>query len=400
MKGELLQSDFFSPFDQGFQKLKRPNFIAFANGSFQVQGINAFILSRQEHGERMCGIVVSYEGRMQDKNEISALSRNEVEFVGEYNQHPIRCHNSWQEWKKEKGKTAEPFYVMFMMKEHMDLRVLKWLRAKYPERPIVVVITTEGLASYVDNAFGQGLFSMREEKGNILCKLAAFLHGTANSLYKGAFAWWLKRQGRLCEFQLLSLLSDGGLRPNRETSQYFRKAFEKSARKREIKIAADHYKNVILFNTQPTFERQECLDADTAVLQKACKMVKDLGLRAVLKPHPAEKNFSRYEKLGYEIDTTANIAQEYLLAAADCKPIAVVGFSSTTLLTANLFWRIPAISLVNCIDLYKIDAHARRAAKKFIIRYKKLQAPKDMQEFAALLKKKMEEGKCYGNHQD
>lgn len=395
-----MRNDFFSPFSLSLQALEQPNFIAFVNGSFQAQGVNAFLLSRLEHGERMCGIVAFYEGGMQNKNEISALPESQIEFVYDYNQHPVQCLHPLQEWKREKEKTEEPFYIMFMMKEHIDLSVLAWLRAEYPKRPIVIVITTEGLASYVDNALGQGLFNAWEKNGNIVRKWEAFFYGTANSIYKSAFVWWLKRQGRLREFKLLSFSSNGMLTANGEVIQYFREAFEKSAKKKGIEVPFDYYENTVLFNTQPFVERQRCFEMDELVLAQACKTVKDLGFRAVLKPHPAEKSFLRYEKLGFEIDFISEVAQEYLLAAASCKPIAVVGFSSTTLLTANLFWGIPAISLANCINLNKIDGHVRYAAKRFITRYKELQAPKDMLEFASLLNENMEEGENYGDNQN
>ena len=78
--------------------------------------------------------------------------------------------------------------------------------------------------------------------------------------------------------------------------------------------------------------------------------LKEEGYRIIIKPHPREKNIDKYIKLGCEVDIRNDVPLESILAGLDVKPKCIVGITTTTLVTAKLFWNIPAISMAKLIN--------------------------------------------------
>ncbi|MFI3169218.1 MAG: polysialyltransferase family glycosyltransferase [Faecalibacterium sp.] len=129
------------------------------------------------------------------------------------------------------------------------------------------------------------------------------------------------------------------------------------------------YADAILINTQPFLQdRMLSSDQDIEILTKICECLHNNGYKIVLKLHPREKNLERYAGLKKFVVIAKGqaISQEALLANIEVAPKAIIGFSSTTLVTAKLFFDLPTISLVQFWDLDALNPKFRMEQEQFL----------------------------------
>lgn len=109
--------------------------------------------------------------------------------------------------------------------------------------------------------------------------------------------------------------------------------------------------NYILINTQP-------LDLDCKqeieLLRRIINVFNEYGFRVVLKSHPRENNIEKYNELDITIDSRCRYSQEVIMESMSNKPAYIVGYYSTSLITAKIFYNIPAISIAP-LALKEID---------------------------------------------
>lgn len=151
----------------------------------------------------------------------------------------------------------------------------------------------------------------------------------------------LEGNGNFEEFYLLRR-SENKLVPNQEVCEAFAGVF--AERSKHLGIQKD-YKDVILINSQPLKELMG-VDLDIKCYARIRDICEKRNIKLIVKPHPREKYVSRYRELGIEVDDSEKgISQEILLAGAKHKPLMMIGLHSTSLVTANLFYGIPTISI-------------------------------------------------------
>lgn len=130
------------------------------------------------------------------------------------------------------------------------------------------------------------------------------------------------------------------------------------------------YENAIIINTQPFEETGQLQNnADIYSLKKIIQSLQNCGEKVIIKPHPREKNLDRYKDLGCIIEKRKGIAQEEILSTLKTKPKAVIGFCSTTLVTAKIFWDIPTYSCIHMINSKNISPSLNKDFKRFIKYY-------------------------------
>lgn len=170
----------------------------------------------------------------------------------------------------------------------------------------------------------------------------------------------LKNSNEYKDFCLLKKCNSSGFEPNFNAVMYYRNAIKKFATSTGD-LESYIYESAVVINTQPFYEYgQICNDEDLNALKRVCELCKKKGLKVVLKPHPREKNIDRYGVLEYcVIDERKGITQESIICSLRVKPKVIVGFTSTTLVSEEVFDQIPAISLVACIDLENIETKMR-----------------------------------------
>lgn len=155
-------------------------------------------------------------------------------------------------------------------------------------------------------------------------------------------------------------------------------------------LTDNYYKGAILINSQPFMEEVN-VSSDIDCYIKIVEICTKCGFRVVLKPHPREHNIDRYRCLNIEIDEShSRLSQETLLANTEIKPCAIIGYFSTTLITAKLFWDIPAICLGNLADCTHLSGFEKDIESFVNVFQMYLFTPKtfeELEEFISSLKK-------------
>jgi len=156
--------------------------------------------------------------------------------------------------------------------------------------------------------------------------------------------------------------------------------------KKIIEINKNHIKNSDIINlakyinggkfvilaTQPFLEYNQIkLFNYMGILDKLFKILNKRNLKIVLKPHPREsekkygKIFKNYKDI--YICTKSFLLEEMLYL----NPIKIIGFTSTSLVTAKLFYEIESISLVNIIIKNTNDSLINARSSEFKSKFKK-----------------------------
>ena len=86
----------------------------------------------------------------------------------------------------------------------------------------------------------------------------------------------------------------------------------------------------------------------------------------VHKAHPRETLKDKYEGLQFErLDGLNGVSIETVLSIGENKPVAVVGYTSTALVSLKMLWGIPAISLINIMGNVEMSQAAKNDFEDF-----------------------------------
>ena len=125
-------------------------------------------------------------------------------------------------------------------------------------------------------------------------------------------------------------------------------------------------------------------NVDLMIYQSICQILEEKKITCILKPHPRETEIERYSDLNCKVESEKNIAQETILGSIEEMPRCMIGFASTTLITANLLFGIEAISLNKII---KKDLNSdRKVFRKFQETFSTIISfPETVEELLAML---------------
>lgn len=157
---------------------------------------------------------------------------------------------------------------------------------------------------------------------------------------------------------------------NEKMSKYYQDVFKKfgsNIPKEKLKI----FENAALINTQP-LKSNNITDGiiDFDAYRKVVEILNNLKIPVVIKPHPRELDYKKYEEFNCKIFNDNTCSQEAILANLDCKPKCIISIFSSTLLNATGIYGIPAISLAKIILKENINDVFVEQLKDFINRYK------------------------------
>ena len=237
---------------------------------------------------------------------------------------------------------GNPFYILRPMLPKMDFTTL--LYNENICKNIVHVEIDEGLATYIRGWSGWIVADIKGKKWNELWKL--FNEWTWK---KAVFTLLLKSRKELIK-NTLFVKKGKNLVNNRKLIIHFKRVFDKLGQAYDLS-AYEKYSHSIIICTQPYGEQNDIMqNDDVRIIKKFCEIAHDMGFFVILKPHPREKNTNRYKDAKCFIDSNNSVPLEALLAGIHPKPVAVIGITTTTLVTAKLFWNIPTISLAKLIS--------------------------------------------------
>lgn len=98
------------------------------------------------------------------------------------------------------------------------------------------------------------------------------------------------------------------------------------------------------------FADDEVLNNELSIkIEKIINYLVEKGYNVIVKPHPRENNTkSKYSSMACRIADKTQSMEEFFM---DYRPCALISFSSTCLITAELFYGIKSISMINLLEI-------------------------------------------------
>ena len=174
--------------------------------------------------------------------------------------------------------------------------------------------------------------------------LATYINNDTSSLLK--YEEELKNNNKI-EYFTLFTKKEQKLEDNKEVQKLYSDTI-KTMSERRNDFSPLNLNNSVVINTQ-TFvnDGQISKKEELRLLKLVVEECNRKDIKVFIKPHPRDDKLDRFKELNAELITLDNIPQEELFA--QIKPRAVVGFTTTSLVTAVKLFGIKAISLNNLI---------------------------------------------------
>ena len=375
--------------------MKNVPFIAFIDSQMHLNAFKAFYYSKIEEGEKLTGEIIIRKVRDQftiDKEELSFAEGCSITWRNSYS---MRIFSKLNSTKQEKiknlikflflpfpeNKKKNKFYLITIPPVRLRINEYFELAKRNGNARVEVVVLEEGLRTYIKRIKQSTIILSRLNKVQRFFSIIKYwirVQGK-NAILQRA----LKRNKRITYFYLLKKQKGKWIR-NDQVCNAFAKIYGSNPLMEGRTV---DYHNTVLINPTPIFELADS-NQDIECFRQVKKLTDSLGMKLVLKPHPREKHLERYREIGIDVDSVnTGISQEELLARSNNKPAAIVGFYSTSLVTANLFWGIPAITLGKMVDSKekKIEVYCKDM-KRFMKRFQNmLDIPSGADELRELL---------------
>ena len=227
----------------------------------------------------------------------------------------------------------------------MVMRIAE-MKAEYQ---LKVIVTDEGLASYLRNPYTITK-SIIPEWGIVR---------TIKNLWDICIEarWFWKRMqkaGMTSEFMLLHG-KKGRWKRNEACIEAYRKILSKNRTQEDF----SYYGDAVLINPSLLYEAKILKErVDIGIYQEIGRLLKQKGITMIVKPHPREKQLHWYDELDCIVEKKGGMAQENIFAGLTVLPRCLIGDSSTTLVTAGILFDIKAISINRLINKKCLnDAH-------------------------------------------
>lgn len=171
---------------------------------------------------------------------------------------------------------------------------------------------------------------------------------------------------------------------NKENSEIYRQILRKAIVNNKL---LQQFKNKIIINTQCMFDNGDLSgvqDIETFRMLYQCLGKKNTEV--LLKPHPRETSLNRYADFNWEICGFNKITQEEIISQLDSKPKAVIGITSSTLVSLYTLFEIRTISLAKLFCQYDLPAGLRKDVDDFIKMYSDLvEMPSNISELQKII---------------
>lgn len=329
------------------------NFLAAAITPWHAVGVDAAILHLLDQGIPLKGYIMlvahGITGAAIDENSFHMASNEHSAHIEIVQIAPDRNHRSVKEKiffkyqlyhyylrseKADKGKA--PFYWVVPLQPSYEL--IPRMDQALPDKRIQIILVDEGSGSY----------TMTVWKWWRYCCMESGIRSTRNILLRNPF--FLSRLTKRKQLQRYQLLNGkpGKYQINEKVAAYYRKIFAMEPFQEDYSV----YGESVLINTNMLQQIGALADnSEERIYREICERMEALGIPVVIKPHPREENQEKYQRFpGCFVESRRVVAQEVILSTLATLPYCVVGFSSTTLVTARALFGMEAISADLLLD--------------------------------------------------
>lgn len=315
------------------------DFLALPISSWHAIGMAGFLREAFEYGRIQSGVIAicrhPVAGYVLEESVFLPLEKYNIKIVYvdslpediQLDVRQIAC-------KKKKKKE------FYLLNAYMpNVAVAQYLQERL-ERHIVHVRIDEGLATYMRDLKGWMQEYQKGRNSNPLESVGYLL----TSLKQRCFLKIYQEKGELLDANLF-WQKRCGISKNQEAVKRYRDYYQAYAQFVELKDYS-HYENAIVLCGQPYRETRDIrAEEDIRVLKDICMFFAKRKEKVIFKPHPRVTELERYQTLGCVIDTDNRWPLELVFAGLKTKPKAIIGITSTPLITAKLFWNIPTYTI-------------------------------------------------------
>lgn len=351
----------------GLEKLVKQNpdinFVSFAVTPWHITGIEAALLWMQERGEKpngVCLVTPHYRsGIVCDVNTYKNGFSKKFLFISDKKRPYSWIKNRYLLMKfayrdVSKKKKDENLYLIA---PSYNIDIGMYLYRLLRHRHVVHLITEEGVGTYLGTLKIEvppptfGLSSTIKNPRN----LSKWQHYRIKK--------YIDKHHEIKDLRLFFQDDDGSVRVNEEIAPFFKKAIENEASKTSNRLKETDLSDKVLLCTGAWIRDKVFDDEDYRVLRAVCDDLHRRGYEIFLKLHPRDNFFVDHAAELHARVFDVPCSLEVLCAVNP--PKAIVGYSSTALVTANLFWNIPAFCLCGMLDQSKLDILYQKESLNF-----------------------------------
>ncbi|MGN0600663.1 MAG: polysialyltransferase family glycosyltransferase [Oscillospiraceae bacterium] len=375
------------------------NVIAFIKSPWQLHGVNAFLYHLIELGVSPKGFVCiernAQYGYVIDE-EHRFLICDDLKFI-KYDHFANKktltekLQNSFNIWRacicENKETNGEKVYILQCLEPNFNIYAFLTNELK---RNASVVMIDEGIGSYMRSRKEMIDEALSYHRNTLKRLKIRYNHLVKKPILFGA----MKKKGIVIDFQLFEKNENTVLKRSDVAKCY--SAILNLTKENIPEEESELYNRAVVINTQPFFEMGQIKnDEDIMIIESISKICNSLNCKCVIKPHPREMRLDRYEAIqGIVIDLNKSISQETLFASIEAHPLMLIGFSSTTLVTAQTFFGIKTVSLSKMIS-ENVGDRMKNDCLRFYSAFNSLVAcPSELQEITktiSLIKRSKEE---------
>lgn len=369
------------------------NFMAIATTPWHAHGIDACILLLQK--KRIClkGTIFICTLRGQKKclapNDFAVVKSENVDIDF------VECDYCEYSVKKKIISNIKALKIMNKKCETKDFYIINELFPNFnwicelfyisrDLRPIYYLVD-EGCGTYISNGVKEWTMlkmqSYVSKRKKMLLTPIIYFIGLFREMLKKLGVYYLKKKGRYHKCSLF-VEKNNKLVKNMPIIELYREVFDRLHHRRiDMHYMLDE---VILLNTQPLME-DGYIDDDNAIWKKVIDIVSLYSKDIVVKPHPRESLIKKYSLSENIRFCNIPISQELLISESNL-PKCIISPFSTTLITLNLFWNVPAISLAKMYLKHINNKTRRNIILNFISTFNDfIYFPENEEEFKSVL---------------
>lgn len=258
--------------------------------------------------------------------------------------------------------------IIYVAAAGVNYTLLNIIEKNVPNSKVIFILLEDGAGAYVSDLKTYiGTFSI-----NNYYDYARFLKGLCISAYNELLKKILCFHGRVIDNRLFLKKENNFIR-NQEIASCYDALYKRKSSLLSEGIINEFSASVVI-NTQ-CLKENGITDGkmDYCLYERLIKILKERGIKVVIKTHPRELNPKKYERLGCSVFCERKYSQESIIAATRIKPACIVSIYSSTLLNVNGIFGIPVISLANVfMQEYKIGRELKDDLLNFIDDYRSI----------------------------
>jgi hypothetical protein len=226
---------------------------------------------------------------------------------------------------KSQSDNADPLYIVSSWSFRIEIAILLYAKT---ERCCRLCKIDEGVATYMFTSNSLYL---------------SLKHNDYNLLFRYIGSHFFKLFIRGSQNNNLLLTSGKKLVPNYSIIPYYKHVLnvgnsEVIYNDKDIVIATMAFQESEIYNNEMSLKINSLVD-----------LLSSKGYHVIIKPHPRSLDIdSKYGCLQCEIVESSQSMEEFLMYY---RPLAIISFSSTCLITSKIFYDIKAISVTNILDI-------------------------------------------------